>query len=278
MNNHLSESQEFLDRIRREPLFHFLGLALLLFIANAFLAGDEREMIAVDAATREYLIERQQELMLRELTESEKSAAIDNFVQEEILVREARKRGFENSSRIRTLLIQNMRFFMASEIPEPTEEDLRRFFEENIEGFESPASVTYDHVLFTDPEQVPPDLLEGLNSGAGHFGLGDTNQMNNRIYRADEQAVVSVFGRESAPLILGVEDDRWHGPFESDQGVHFLRVAERHAPRRPSWEQAENWIATEWLRVKNNEIVDREMAVMSENYRVEIEPAAAAAE
>lgn len=278
MTNQVTESQDILERLRREPLFHFLGLALLLFIANAVFSGDEREVITVDAATQEYLVDRQQELMLRELTKVEKIAAIENFVEEEILVREARKRGFENSSRIRTLLIQNMRFFMASEIPEPTEEDLHRFFEENIEAFESPASVTFDHVLFTDPDQVPPDLLDRLSNGAEHVALGDTNQMNAKIYRADEQAVVAVFGRDLAPVILSIQDERWHGPFESNQGVHFLRVAERHPPVRPSWEQAENWIATEWLRARNNEIVTREMAVMSENYRVEIEPTTAPVE
>ena len=45
---------------------HFLGLAALLFVANALFSGDEREVITVDIATREYLIERQQELVLRD--------------------------------------------------------------------------------------------------------------------------------------------------------------------------------------------------------------------
>jgi hypothetical protein len=278
VTNQVSESPGFIGRLWREPLFHFLGLAILLFFANALLSGDDRETITVDAATQEYLIDRQQELMLRDLTEAEKSEVIENYIEEEILVLEARKRGFENSSRIRTLLIQNMRFFMASEIPEPTEEDLHRFFEENIESFEIPSTVTYDHVLFIDPNQVPADLLDHLNRGAEHVGLGDTNQMNSKIYRAGEQAVVSVFGRNLAPVILGLNDQRWHGPFDSNQGVHFLRVAERHPPAQPSWDQAENWIATEWLRVKNNEIVDREMAAMRDNYRVEIESATATPE
>lgn len=278
MNNQLTKSRGFLDRLRREPLFHFLGLAALLFVANAWFSGDEREVIEVDPATREYLVERQQEIMLRELTEAEKNQAVENFIEEEILVREARKRGFENSSRIRTLLIQNMRFFMASEVPEPTEEDLRRFFDENIERFESPPSVTYEHVYFSDPAGIPAETLDQLRGGADYRQIGEADYFSTRISRAGEQQIVSSFGREQAPEILGISDDVWHGPFISPNGAHFLRVAERHPASRPDWDSARNWIATEWLSAKNREIVDRELAMMRRDYRIEIEPAEASAE
>lgn len=278
MNNQSTKSQGFLDRLRREPLIHFLGLAALLFVANAWLSGDEREIIAVDTATREYLVDRQQEMMLRELTESEKKQAVENFIEEEILVREARKRGFENSSRIRQLLIQNMRFFMASEVPEPTEEELRQFFDDNIERFESPPSVTYEHVYFSDPASIPAGTLELLRGGTDYRQIGEADYFSTRISRAGEQQIVTSFGREQAPEILGISDDLWHGTFISPNGAHFFRVAERHPASRPDWETASNWIATEWLSAKNREVVDREMALMRQNYRIEIEPAEAAAE
>jgi hypothetical protein len=255
----------------REPLFHFLGLAALLFVVNAVFSGDEREVITVDAATQEYLIEQRQNLVLRNLTEQEKAETIETFVEEEVLVREARKRGFENSSRIRTLLIQNMRYFMNGEIAEPTEEELRAFFEQNIELFESPSTVTYDHALFIDPGDIPPDALSLLRSGESPDELGDIDWRNTKIIRASEAAIVATFSRQVAPEILAIEDERWYGPFISDNGVHFLRVAERHPPWRPDWEAAKNWVDSEWLRMKNQEIIDREMAAMLRNYRIEIE-------
>lgn len=266
-----SGSGRLFRRLRHEPLFHFLGAAALLFVANALFSGDDRELVSVDYATQVYLVQQQQDLVLRELTDEEKDEVIRNFVEEEILVREARKRGFENSSRIRALLIQNMRFFMAGDIPEPTEADLRQFFEENIELFESPSTVTYDHVLFRNPEEATADALAALRDGAAHETMGDTNPMNAKIYSASEQTIVATFGREEAPTILAIDDTLWHGPFSSDSGAHFLRVAKRAPPRRPTWEQAQNWIGTEWLRMKNREIVDRELAQMKANYRIEIE-------
>lgn len=256
--------------IRKEPLVHFLALAALLFAANALFSADDREAITIDAATREYLIEQQQELLLRPMTDREKDEVIKSFIEEEILVREARKRGFENSSRIRALLIQNMRFFMASEIPKPTREDLQEYFEDNAERFRSASSVTFDHTFFLDARDVPEDALERLRAGADHKSLGNTASIGATLPYMREPQVVQAFGRKLAPDILAINDDQWHGPFESPHGVHFLRIAVRNPGKMPSFEEADNWVEQEWILEKNREIVEREIASVRDNYRIEL--------
>lgn len=249
---------------------HFIGFAALLFVANTLFSGDEREVITVDFATQEYLIQQRQDLHLRDMTDEEKAEVVQDFIEGEILVREARKRGFENSSRIRFLLIQNMRFFMAREIPDPTEEDLRAFFDENIERFETEPTITYDHVLFSDPDTVPADTLEVLRAGADYLSIGDTNVFTAKLASAGEQQIVATFGREQAPGILSIDDDQWHGPFTSPNGAHFMRVSERHPGMRYTYEVAKNWLEQEWLMTRRREIVERELAIMRENYRIEV--------
>ena len=249
---------------------HFLGIAALLFIGSAVFSGDEREVIMVDVPTQEYLIQQQQDLILRPLTEEEKAQAIEMFIEEEILTREARKRGFENSSRIRRLLIQNMRFFMASEILEPTQEDLRAFFEDNADRFRTAPTITYDHAFFSNPEEVPPHTLELLRAGADHRSVGDASAMSARLIGMNARQIVQSFGREPASAILDIEDDQWHGPFTSAHGAHFLRIAERRPGRTPSFEDAQNWLEQEWMMTKNREIVARELEVMRKSYRIEV--------
>ena len=259
----------------REPLVHFLGIAALLFVANAVFSGDEREVITVDLATQDYLIQEQQDLRLRPLSQQEQRAIIETFVEEEILQREARKRGFDNSSRIRTLLIQNMRFFLANDFPTATEEDLRAFFNENLSLFETRPRVSYEHVQFDDPSTVPEDTLSQLRGGADHTKMGRQDVPGgHRLVRVDERSIVATFGQRIARDVLTIVDDQWHGPFESSQGAHFLRVIERHPARRPEFEDARSWVEAEWNRAQQNAIMDRELALMRQNYRVEIEPSA----
>ena len=131
----------------KEPLVHFLALAGLLFVLQALFAGDTREVISVGTDTQEYLFQQRQDLTLQPVSEEEKQQIIEDFIEEEILVREANKRGFADGSRIRRLLLQNMRFFIAGDLSEPSEEDLRTFFDENLRSFESPPSLELDHIF-----------------------------------------------------------------------------------------------------------------------------------
>lgn len=112
-------------RILAEPLVHFVGLALGLFVANALLGRDDRDVIVVDTAAQKFLFKQEEDLRLRPLTEKEKAEIVRNYIDEEILVRETKARGFTDSSRIRQLLLQNMRFFIGSDMPDPTGEELR---------------------------------------------------------------------------------------------------------------------------------------------------------
>jgi len=256
--------------IKREPLVHFLVTAILLFVASAVFSGDDREVITVEVAAQEYLVQQRQDLMLRPLTDEEKAEAVEDFIEEEILIREGRKRGFENSSRIRSLLLQNMRFFMTNEIPDPTEEDLRAFFDENPERIGTKPSITYEHVMFSNPDAVPDNTLDVLRAGADYRSTGDTNTFNAKLPNVGEQEIVVAYGREQAPVILGIDDDQWHGPFMSPVGVHFLRVSERHPGMRPTYEAARKWLEDEWLMEKRREVLERELAVMRKNYRIEV--------
>jgi hypothetical protein len=204
------------------------------------------------------------------MTDEEKAETVEAFIEDEILVREARKRGFEDSSRIRALLIQNMRFFMASDIPDPTEEELRAYYDEYIARFETAPSITYEQVFFSDPDVVPENTLEVLRAGADYSRLGSTDSLTATLSRADKRKILRTFGREQAPTILGIDDTQWHGPFASPGGVHYLRVSKRHPGMRPTYDAVLNWIKQEWLMAKNREIVERELSVMRENYRIEV--------
>ena len=267
-----SASKSVWSFIRREPLVHFLGLAALLFVANAVLSGDEREVITVDVATQEYLIQAQEDLLLRPLTNEEKQAVIDNFIEEEILTREARRRGFGNSSRIRTLMIQNMRFFLSKEIPQPSEENLRSFYEDNPDRFESSPTISYDHVLFRDPDAVPPDTLTQLRAGTDHTRMGNRDGLFSTVVRQiNQRAVAQAFGPEVAPEVLAINDGLWHGPYVSGEGAHFLRVVERYESTLPAFEDVSNWIETDWQMYMGRKNVETALEEMRENYIIDVQ-------
>ena len=255
----------------REPLLHFAVLAGLLFVAQALWAGEDREVITVDVTTQRYLIKQKQDLLLRPLSATEKDEVIAAFVEDEMLVREAKRRGFDNNSRVRSLLVQNMRYFYSRDLPRPSDATLKAYFEANPERFRSPATATYDQVFFKNAADVPRDLVDQLNNGADHTSLGDTSlTMGRRVVAVDQKALVRTFGRDEARKILSITDSRWHGPFASSQGTHFLRVAERKPARQAEFNNAKKWIEADWRLSEQRASIDREIEKIRRNYRVEI--------
>ena len=199
--NHQNRYKQFQNSFRsilasliREPLIHFALLAGFLFLGSALIEGGEKDLIVVDAATQEYLFQRERGVLLRELRQDEKQAIIDSFIEEELLVREARRRGFADNSRVRALLIQNMRFFLREDLPDPTEEELIGFFQNNSKDFATPASVSYDQVFFNTPDEVPPSALEDLRAGADLKGFGERTPLGpSPLVQATAQQIANTF-------------------------------------------------------------------------------------
>ena len=211
---------------------------------------------------------------MRTLTDEEEQDIIDNYVEEEIFVREARARGFDNSSRIRRLMIQNMRFFLSQNIPAPSDEDIRAHFDNNLDRFATEPTVTYEHVFYRDPDAVPPGTLQRLNDGADFRQLGDPDGLLQPLLRdIDRRSIATTFGPDSGPAGLAIDDEQWHGPFISGNGAHFLRVRERHAARSPAFDDIRNWVENDWLLTMSRKSIDEALEEMSQNYIIDIETA-----
>jgi hypothetical protein len=117
----------------REPLVHFLILAGLLFAFEHFWSARQKERIVVDRQTADFLIQQREELELRQLAPDERREIIESWIEDEILYREAYKRGLDKDARTRRNLILKMRGLALSDLRDPTEAELRAYFEANRE-------------------------------------------------------------------------------------------------------------------------------------------------
>ena len=272
-NSSSNSSTPLVSRLLREPLLHFALLALLIFAVNWLLGQDEKELIVVDRATQEFLFEREQELLLRELQKDEKQALLDSFIEDELLVREARKRGFTDNSRVRALLIQNMRFFLREDVRIPSEEELQQFFADNLDTFSTPGAISYDQVFFQNPDSIPPSTLEDLQSGADFQTMGDRNPLGPMpLVKATQRNIAASFGSAEATKILAIDDRDWHGPFFSSIGAHFLRIRERHEAVQPRFDDVQDWVAMQWELGQHRAKLERELDEIKKNYLIQIEP------
>lgn len=261
-----------LKNILGEPLLYFFVIATVLFSVNINKDAVERE-IDVDTATISHLFEQRKQLQYEPLDEDLKQQLVDQHIDNEILYREALKRGLDNDTRIRKQLVQKMIMLLSEEIPEPTEEQVRQYFEENRDRFVISASRTFEHVYFADPANIPDGYLELLRSNEpAARRLGEESQLlGYRLPRKGDKELLMLFGQQAAETLTAIGDQLWHGPVQSRQGVHFVRLTQIHPARPEEFERIKNYLAQEWTSVQHEQQINRAIKGLRVQYKISTE-------
>ncbi|NOZ37849.1 MAG: peptidyl-prolyl cis-trans isomerase [Gammaproteobacteria bacterium] len=264
----------FAQTIRREPLLHFLLIALLLFAADAFFSGDQRQVIQVDANTLDFLVKQRSELLMRELSEEERKSLLNNYIDDEVLLREAYLLGLDKDARMRSQLIKKMRIMLAVELPRPTEADLRAYLDANRERYRLPPRISFLHVFYNTADAVPQGLRAKLNATAinADAKLLNTGQLDPLLGRAPKQRseleLRAYIGTKTAAEIFTIDDDKWHGPLRSPRGIHFVRITQQLPMQQFKFESIIDYLVPGWQLHRQKEEMADKVAEFRDKYRV----------
>jgi hypothetical protein len=256
----------------KEPLLHFLVLAGLFFVADAVYSSKQKVQIIVGQQTVDYLIKQRESMALRELSPEEKKQTIEAFIEDEILYLEAYKQGLDRrDTRMRRNMIRKMRGLLMGESKEPTDDDLRKYFEVNVDKYTYPKAISLQQVFFRHSSAIPEDLLDQLNKGLEWENLGDTTLSAARKMPAySKNQLVQTLGPEMARNIIAINDQAWHGPLKSDQGVHFVRISERHPASLASFESIRDYLAADWIATQSQKLVKDKIKTFRRGYEIHI--------
>jgi len=144
-----------MKRIFSEPLLQFFVLGSLLYLLVSFVQSKrERQSkeIVVDNERIGLLISNYKNQMGVLPTKEQLDAMIENYIHQEIAYREAKKMGLDNDDEIiRRRLSQKFDFLKTDlkEIPPPTGQQLKDFYQNNPSLFQTDGTVNFSHIFFT---------------------------------------------------------------------------------------------------------------------------------
>lgn len=223
----------------KEPLVLFLVLGALIFALDSYLAPDVAQ--ATEGAV---VVSAQQvagfkadfaEREGRPPTDAELQSYIDNWIEREVLYRQALALGLDKNDRlIRRQLVRKMRYLLedAHPLPEPSEAALRDWLRAHPERYGQPPTVSFDHVFIdrgnVDGERRAAALLARLRGGAAKAGDGgDAFPGAKTERRADPTDLAKDFGKDFWSKLEELEPGQWQGPIRTNLGLHLVRVIER---------------------------------------------------
>ena len=176
----------------------------------------------------------------------EMAALIEQSVREEVLYREAVAVGFDQGDEIvKRRMAQKMEFLAEdlSDLREPTQADLRSWFNEHQDLFMVPARITFRHIYFSPDRRGARALADAAAAQkrlagkpaewSGAAREGDRFMFQDRYADRSAEQVASVFGGGFAKAIFQATPGEWLGPVESGLGYHLVAVEELRPPSSP---------------------------------------------
>ena len=246
-----------LSRWLKDPLFAFLLIGAGVFAVESAWRAAQRDAeytIVVPPAESRRLAELWQAQTGRAPTPSELQGLLEEHVREEILVREAKRlRLDEGDAIVRRRLVQKLAFLADDlAIGEAVDEaELRRYFEDNRERFQTPAVVTFSHIYFS-PEQREDAradaerALAALDADAWR-SAGDPFMLGRTYAHASLERVRKDFGDEFAAAVASrPAEGAWRGPLRSVYGQHLVRVDANTPARSPDYAAAKQRVVAEF--------------------------------
>lgn len=263
-----------LRRIAREPLVHFLVLGAALFALDAMSGGtsdaDDRTITLTAALRRDV---REQWESVRAPTD-DPSAAIDQWIETEVLYREGLARGFDSDDPVlRARIANKMRSVLEAQaiVAPPSRETLRAWYDAHADRFSDEARVGFTHVFVdgTDAaaEARARELLALLEGGASPARLGDTFSGGRRYRGRTIESLTAAFGDEFAQGLGSAPTGQWMVR-RSRHGYHVLRLDERTSASSAAFAEVEEAARAEWIEEQREIAVGRAIEELRARYRV----------
>lgn len=273
--------ERFIAVVRREPLIGFFAVGALLFALEGAAPPEvsrdgpsEARVLVIDEGVRRALRDGYLHQYGAEPTAEQERAELEAWVDAEILYREGLARRLdEGDERVRARVITLMADLLAAEHPaiEPTEAEVRAFFEADPARWAEPARIDFVHVFVSeapDAEVRAAALLTALREGASPARMGDSFS-GGRHYRGRRlEDLREAFGEDFTRAIEAQAIGTWemaHSRF----GWHVVQIEARSLGGDAAFERVRADVARALTLERNEESARRATEALRARWTIE---------
>ncbi len=276
----------FLKKLVREPLLHFLVLAAMLFVVYSLVSkgsSSEGGKIVITQGQLASMWESFTQTRQHEPTREEWQGLIRERVREEVYYREALALGMDKDDLIIRRRLQQKMEFVSDDVnarAEPTDEELKAYLQAHPESFRLEQRFTFRQV-FLNPEKHRSSLardtsrlLAQLKQEGGKADIstrGDSIMLGKQYEELPASEVAKQFGEKFTAALGGLPLGQWQGPVESAYGVHLVFVSQHLAGTVPEFADVRDAVRREWETARRQEMNDKLYRELLKHYMVTIE-------
>ena len=277
-----SHVRRLLRALWREPLTHFLALGIVIFIvSHAIEAHSKRYVITVSPGDVTRITNSYAQQYGNAPDASQLRRMLDNYVREEIYLREGVALGLDKDDEIvRRRIAQKFEFLQGDlAVPrDPSDAELKDWFASHKARFIAPARRSFDQLYFSADRRgdaaaraLAEAALRATTSGQAPRAADDFPGPKTiaAVSQDDTQRIFG--GPEFARAVFGTTPGRWVGPLHSGFGWHLIRVTDAAAPHQRSFDEARNDARNAWQQADRDARNDTIWRQLRGRYTVRVE-------
>ena len=269
----------------KEPLFHFLLIGAGIFLVYGLTANepeDEVNGIDITAARADRMVTMWEKRWNRPPTQEEFDGLTDQYINEEILYREALAMGLDSDDPVvRRRLAQKVKFISNDiiTIDTPTDAQLQAYLDTHASRYQLSGKITFQHIYFNpakhnaDMETEATDLLARLlevNNGIDMESVGDGFLHGTAFKDMKEFEVNRLLGKKFTQELFKQPVGKWIGPLASSYGLHLIYVESKSKAKTASLEMARESVLEDWTSDERKKANDAFIANLRKEYEVVI--------
>ncbi len=266
-----------LKSLLKEPLIIFFLLSGVLFLVDAInSSSNDTPTIKINEALRNSIFNNKQSLLRRELTEAERIAAVDEYIQEQIMLAEAEKLGLDNDFIIQKKLLSKVKFVWTDDVQKPDQKTLIEFYLLNKKDYETPETYDFNHIYLG--KSLPSDdtgnaiRLDDLSLSELLPFSKNANQYSKRYENLSLRDIKIRLGQEIAKEFQTPQFNKLIGPIKSSKGFHMIQISATSPASIPPFNQVSHFVKDAWLKAEKNKLINQKVSELKAEYTIVTEP------
>jgi len=270
-------------KLLKEPLFHFLVLGGLLYLAS-ILSGyndtDTQRIIVSQGQVRHIAI-LYEKTWQRKPTKAELRALVQDYIKSQAAYYEGMRMGLEKDDVVITRRLRQKINFIAEEKlerPAVTDDILQAYLQQHADRFRTDPILSIRQIYFDQSrgEQESDTQLRKLLSELAERPDEDIENRGQRYifkpYYINQTLtdLKRVFGEDFANAVLKAEAGVWTGPIQSAFGSHLVYIDKKQEGFLPALSSIYDQVFEEWQNSLREQSIDTYYAELLKRYPVTV--------
>ena len=254
--------------LRNEPIVLFVLIGVGLFVADAYMNEIRKPQIVINTQMQNAIWAQEEALKGGALTMAEKTAAVQNHIDNQMLFEEAVRIGLDKDRNVQAMVIRKYKALMSATIVEPGAQELEQFFRDHQADYMNPRLYDIEEYFFPDSSADYAVAVNQTMPSAENWLAG--KGAATRLAKLSEQELLMRMGKEISQQLVAAELQHWNGPLKNYRGVYFVRIMATYDATPKSYQEVEPYLRDAWIRKQQDNIIQARLAELQSAYHIQL--------